>query len=118
MRFPSRPHAPPSDADIEHLQALLREPVLHDAATHRPILLAHRVEEALRPSPPTLADEMAHVLARWLRPVVVATLLVVLSLALHNTLVTRTLAPTTATDAVMGLPPVSLATAYALDDDR
>jgi len=118
MPFRSRPPAPPQDAEFETLQAILREPVLRDAAAHRPMLLAHRVGRALQPAPPSQTDEMASVLSRWLRPVIVATLLVVLSLALHNTLVTRTLAPTTATDAVMGLPPVTLATAYALDDDR
>ncbi|MEM6644952.1 MAG: hypothetical protein AAF730_01750 [Bacteroidota bacterium] len=118
MRLRSRPHAPPPDAEFETLQSVLREPVLRDAAAHRPMLLAHRVGRALRPAPPTATDEMASVLSRWLRPVMVAALFVVLSLALHNTLVTRTLAPTTATDAVMGLPPVTLATAYALDDDR
>ncbi|MEM1095541.1 MAG: hypothetical protein AAGJ10_13150 [Bacteroidota bacterium] len=118
MRLRSRPHAPPPDAEFEYLQSVLREPILRDAAAHRPMLLAHRVGRALQPAPPSQTDEMASVLSRWLGPVMVAALLVVLSLALHNTLVTRALAPATATDAVMGLPPVTLATAYALDDDR
>ena len=61
----------------------------------------------------TWIDETADRLATWFRPVAVACALVIAGLAVHNAVVSSQYnTETSLTEQLLGLPPVSIATAY------
>lgn len=107
--------------EVKALHGLLHTTV-HTSAEHalKPFF-TDRVMRQLAPSPQGLAaavqdEEFFGVLLRLFRPVALAGFLLILGFATYNVAFSDVYdVPTTTTEAVLGLPPVTLTTAYNLD---
>lgn len=116
--------SPALRAELEALQALqglLQTTVRASSERALQPFFADHLMRRLTPAPQRLAattpdEEFFGLLLRLFRPVAVAGLLLVLGFATYNVTVSGEYeAQTSTTEAVLGLPPVSLATAYDLD---
>lgn len=114
-------HSPDLRAELETLRAmqgLLRTTVQSSAETAAKPFLADRVMKRLDPArqrAPRLApeEELFGSLLRLFRPVALAGVLLILSIAAYNvTLSNEYQADASTTEAVFALPPVTIATAY------
>lgn len=103
---------------LRGLRGLLRTTVRADAEVATRPFLADRVMRRLAAPVRRLSpeEELLGGLLRLFRPVAVAGLLLILALAAYNvTLATGYVAAPSTAEAVLGLPPVSLTTAYDVD---
>lgn len=108
-------------AELVRLQSLVRHSVQASAPTAVRPFLADRVMRRLDSSRARLAhlsaeEELQSGLEWLFRRVAVACLIIIIGLAVYNVFqVTSYEADATTTEAVLGLPPVTIATADALD---
>ena len=106
---------------LQGLQSVLQNTVRASSERALQPFFADRLVRRLAPAPQRLAtttpdEEFFGLLLRLFRPVAVAGLLLILGFATYNVTVSGDYeAQASTTEAVLGLPPVSLATAYTLD---
>ncbi len=107
--------------ELKALRGLLQTTVRASSEQALKPFFADRLMRRMAPAPQRLAattpdEEFFGSLLRLFRPVAVAGLLLILGFATYNvTLSDEYEAEASTTEAVLGLPPVSLATAYDLD---
>ena len=107
--------------EVKALRGLLRTTVRASSEQALKPFFADRLMRRMAPTPQRLAadapdEELFGSLLRLFRPIAVTGLLIVLGFAAYNvTLSGEYEAEASTTEAVLGLPPVTLATAYDLD---
>ncbi len=101
--------------ELSSLRSLLTETVSADAETALRPFFSERLIRRLRPVEPVAEADLVSLLATLFRPIAVASLIIIVALFTYNILTVSYAADQSATEKVLGLPPVTLATAYDLN---
>jgi len=100
---------------LSTMRDILRVSVEEDARNALQPFFTERLLRKLKPTGSTMESDFLASLSALFRPVIAAGLVIIVALLAYNVMTVSYEADQSATEVALGLPPVTLATAYDLD---